>query len=99
MLWGQSSHKKGNTAFKDSKDPPPAAWPRCGCHEEGGPSGSLPRDWPAARGAAAGRDGRKGYRELNVTKLDNADLQEFLDVVIKVENYYFSFVQHNLIIL
>ena len=35
-------------------------------------------------------DGRKGYRELNVTKLDSADLQEFLDVVLKVENYYFS---------
>ena len=43
-----------------------------------------------SRYAAAGRDGRKGYRELNVTKLDNADLQEFLDVVLKVENYYFS---------
>ena len=43
-----------------------------------------------SRYAAAGRDGRKGYRELNVTKLDNADLQEFVDVVIKVENYYFS---------
>ena len=27
-----------------------------------------------ARYAAAGRDGRKGYRELNVTKLDNADM-------------------------
>ena len=43
-----------------------------------------------ARYAAAGKDGRKGYRELNVTKLDNADLQEFLDVVMKIENYYFS---------
>jgi len=43
-----------------------------------------------SRYASAGRDGRKGYRELNVTKLDNADLQEFLDIVIKVENYYFS---------
>tara|TARA_B100001939_G_scaffold339826_1_gene347124 strand:- start:877 stop:1344 length:468 start_codon:yes stop_codon:yes gene_type:complete len=43
-----------------------------------------------SRYAAAGRDGRKGYRELNVTKLDNADLQEFLDVVMKIENYYFS---------
>jgi hypothetical protein len=43
-----------------------------------------------SRYAAAGRDGRKGYRELNVTKLDNADLQEFTDVVIKVENFLFS---------
>tara|TARA_R110000851_G_scaffold73733_1_gene162614 strand:- start:2973 stop:3440 length:468 start_codon:yes stop_codon:yes gene_type:complete len=43
-----------------------------------------------SRYASAGRDGRKGYRELNVTKLDNADLQEFLDVVVKIENYYFS---------
>jgi|6_EtaG_2_1085325.scaffolds.fasta_scaffold27180_3 hypothetical protein len=43
-----------------------------------------------SRYAAAGRDGRKGYRELNVTKLDNADIQEFLDICVKVENYYFS---------
>ena len=43
-----------------------------------------------SRYASAGRDGRKGYRELNVTKLDNADSQEFLDIVIKVENFYFS---------
>jgi|TARA_Y100000310_G_C20144697_1_gene561882 hypothetical protein len=43
-----------------------------------------------SRYASAGRDGRKGYRELNVTKLDNADLQEFIDVVVKWENYYFS---------
>lgn len=43
-----------------------------------------------ARYASAGRDGRKGYRELNVTKLDNADIQEFLDTVTKVENYIFS---------
>jgi hypothetical protein len=43
-----------------------------------------------SRYASAGRDGRKGYRELNVTKLDNADTQEFLDIVMKIENYYFS---------
>ena len=43
-----------------------------------------------SRYASAGRDGRKGYRELNVTKLDNADLQEFVDIVAKWENYYFS---------
>tara|TARA_R100000458_G_C8275331_1_gene250384 strand:+ start:1300 stop:1767 length:468 start_codon:yes stop_codon:yes gene_type:complete len=42
------------------------------------------------RYAAAGRDGRKGYRELNVNKLDNADLAEFLDICVKVENWYFS---------
>ena len=42
------------------------------------------------RYAAAGRDGRKGYRELNVNKLDNADLAEFLDICTKVENWYFS---------
>jgi hypothetical protein len=42
------------------------------------------------RYAAAGRDGRKGHRELNVTKLDNADIAEFLDVCSKVENWYFS---------
>lgn len=43
-----------------------------------------------ARYAAAGRDGRKGYRELNVNKLDAADIQEFTDIVIKIENYGFS---------
>ena len=43
-----------------------------------------------ARYAAAGRDGRKGYRELNIRKLDDADIEEFLEVVVKWENYYFS---------
>ena len=43
-----------------------------------------------ARYASTGRDGRKGYRDLNVTKLDNADVEEFLNIVEKVENYYFS---------
>lgn len=43
-----------------------------------------------SRYAATGRDVRKGYRELNVNKLDNADVQEFLDIVVKVENYFFS---------
>ena len=42
------------------------------------------------RDASAGRDGRKGYRELNVNKLDNADLAEFMDICSKVENWYFS---------
>jgi len=42
-----------------------------------------------SRYAAAGRDGRKGFRELDVTKLDNADLQEFLDIISKVENFAF----------
>lgn len=43
-----------------------------------------------SRYAGAGRDVRKGYRELNINKLDNADIQEFLDIVVKVENYLFS---------
>ena len=43
-----------------------------------------------ARYAAASKDGRKGYRELNVSKLDNADIEEFLDTVVKVENFIFS---------
>lgn len=43
-----------------------------------------------SRYAAAGRDGRKGYRDLSVTKLDAADIQEFLAIVVKVENYIFS---------
>lgn len=42
------------------------------------------------RYAAAGRDGRKGYRELNTSRLDQADVEEFLDVVVKVENFQFS---------
>ena len=43
-----------------------------------------------SRYAAAGRDGRKGYRDLNVSKLDAADIAEFVATVEKVENYYFS---------
>lgn len=42
------------------------------------------------RYAAAGRDGRKGYRELNTARLDQADIEEFLDICIKVENFQFS---------
>jgi len=42
------------------------------------------------RYAAAGRDGRKGYRDLSVPRLDQADWEEFLDVVVKVENFRFS---------
>jgi len=41
------------------------------------------------RYAACGRDARKGYRELNVRKLNNADVEEFLEVVSKVENFFF----------
>lgn len=41
------------------------------------------------RYAATGREGRKGYRELNVTKLDSADQEEFLQICNKVE--YFGF--------
>jgi len=40
--------------------------------------------------AGAGRDGRQGYRELNVRKLDNADVEQFLATVEKVEWYRFS---------
>lgn len=43
-----------------------------------------------ARYAAAGRDGRKGYRDLNVNKLDNADIDEFLAICEKVENFIFE---------
>lgn len=42
------------------------------------------------RYAAAGRDGRKGYRELNTARLDSADLEEFADIVVKIENFLFS---------
>lgn len=42
------------------------------------------------RYAAAGRDGRKGYRELSTSRLDQADVDEFLDICIKVENFKFS---------
>ena len=40
--------------------------------------------------ASAGRDGRKGYRELSVRRLDNADVDQFLSTVEKVEWYQFS---------
>jgi len=43
-----------------------------------------------ARYAAAGRDGRKGYRDLNVGKLDNADIEEFLAICTRVENFWFA---------
>lgn len=42
------------------------------------------------RYAGASKDGRKGYRELNVGKLDSADIEEFLSVCTKVEKYVFS---------
>ena len=43
-----------------------------------------------ARYSQCGRDGRKGYRELNVVKLDAADIEEFTNIVEKVERYCFS---------
>lgn len=43
-----------------------------------------------ARYAGASKDGRKGYKELNVGKLDAADVEEFLDICVKVENFIFS---------
>jgi len=43
-----------------------------------------------SRYAAAGRDGRKGFRHLSVQKLDAADILEFIDIVEKMENYRFS---------
>ena len=42
------------------------------------------------RYAACGRDGRKGYRDLNTQKLNSADIEEFLTIVTKVEHYGFS---------
>lgn len=41
------------------------------------------------RYAATGREGRKGYRELNVGKLDSADQEEFLAICDKVEVFAF----------
>jgi len=40
--------------------------------------------------AAAGKDGRQGYREINVRKLDTADIEQWLATVEKFENYLFS---------
>lgn len=40
--------------------------------------------------AAASKDDRKGYRQLNVQKLNVADVEQFVKVVGKVENYQFS---------
>lgn len=42
------------------------------------------------RYAAASKEGRKGYRDLDVRKLNSADIEEFINCVIKVENYEFS---------
>lgn len=42
------------------------------------------------RYAAASKEGRKGYRDLDVRKLNSADIEEFINYVIKVENYEFS---------
>lgn len=39
------------------------------------------------RYAGTAKDNRKGFREINVQKLDSADLEEFVAVVKKVENY------------
>lgn len=49
------------------------------------------------RYAATGREGRKGYRELNVGKLDSADQEEFLAICNKVEVFGFpkSHSMHN----
>ena len=43
-----------------------------------------------ARYAGAGKDDRKGYRKISTNKLDNADLEEFISIVSKVENYQFA---------
>lgn len=42
------------------------------------------------RYAAASKEGRKGYRDLDVRKLNSADIEEFINCVIKVENFEFS---------
>ena len=40
--------------------------------------------------ASSGRDGRGGWRELSTSKLDNADIQQFVEIVERWENYIFS---------
>ena len=42
------------------------------------------------RYAGASKEGRKGYRDLDVRKLNNADIEEFLGIVTEVENFEFS---------
>lgn len=42
-----------------------------------------------SRYAAAGRDGRQGYKELHTGKLDSADVAEWLNTVSKIENFAF----------
>lgn len=41
------------------------------------------------RYAATSKDNRKGFREINVSKLDAADIAEFSSIVKKVENFQF----------
>lgn len=43
-----------------------------------------------SRYAKAQREGRSGYKDINPTKLDTADIQEFTSIVSKIENYKFS---------
>ena len=42
------------------------------------------------RYASTARDGRGGYKEFNVKKLDSADIEEFTSLVERVENYGFA---------
>ncbi len=42
-----------------------------------------------SRYAAAGKDGRGGFRELNANKLDTADYSEWANIVVKIENFCF----------
>jgi len=42
------------------------------------------------RYGSASRDGRGGYREFSVDKLDSADIEEFKSIVIRVMRYQFS---------
>lgn len=43
-----------------------------------------------SRYGGASRDGRKGYKDISVNRLDSADLSEFATLVIKIENYGFT---------
>ncbi len=42
-----------------------------------------------SRYAAAGKDGRGGFRELSSKKLDTADYAEWANIVVKIENFCF----------
>ena len=54
------------------------------------PKKSADANKTVSRYAGASKDGRGGFREFNVSKLNDADVQEFLSIVTEVRNFGLS---------